>query len=347
MTSDERGSVPDPRDAAIAPAVKRTWLRRNASRAARPGTARPADSVAAAPDSGGRADTADVTHEGGRAGGARAAGRMDGPGAAPHGIRGGGSVEVRSASCEAGRTVVLREVDFAIGAGETIGIVGPNGVGKSTLLRTLAGLASPRAGEVTVGGQALHRISQRRRARLVAFVAQDELPQADLLVGELVAMGRTPYLPPWGAGGGGERMVVDAALRAVDLAGFEGRAVHRVSGGERQRVLLARALVQETPVLLLDEPTNHLDITHQLELLALARSLDRTVIMSLHDLALADRYCDRVLVLHDGRAHPLETPDIALRPEVLDTVFGVRALRPPDPETGTSHLLITARKAQP
>ncbi|MFJ4657715.1 ABC transporter ATP-binding protein [Nocardia sp. NPDC088792] len=262
------------------------------------------------------------------------------------GTRGGGSVAVRGLACAAGRRAVVSGVEFEVGAGEMVGIVGPNGAGKTTLLRTIAGLVAPAAGNVLVDEVAVHRLSVRRRARLLAMVAQDELPQADLLVGELVAMGRTPYLLPWGTGGDGDRMVVDEALRAVDLAGFEGRAVHRLSGGERQRVLLARALVQETPVLLLDEPTNHLDITHQLELLALARSLDRTVIMSLHDLALADRYCDRVLVLHDGRAHPLETPDIALRPEVLDTVFGVRALRVPDPETGSSHLLITARKAQ-
>ncbi|MTL12887.1 ATP-binding cassette domain-containing protein, partial [Nocardia seriolae] len=187
---------------------------------------------------------------------------------------------------------MVEGVDFEVWAGETIGIVGPNGAGKTTLLRTMAGLVAPRAGEVLVDGRALHRVSLRERARLVSLVGQDEQPPADLLVGELVALGRTPYLPPWGAGGDDERAAVDEALRLVDLAGFEGRAVRRLSGGERQRALLARALAQRTPVLLLDEPTNHLDITHQLELLTLARELAQTVVMSLHDLALADRYCD-------------------------------------------------------
>ncbi|WP_369639791.1 ATP-binding cassette domain-containing protein, partial [Nocardia sp. JMUB6875] len=125
---------------------------------------------------------------------------------------------------------------------------------------------------------------------------------------------------------------------------FAGRAVERLSGGERQRALLARALAQETPVLLLDEPTNHLDITHQLELLALARELEQTVVMSLHDLALADRYCDRVLVVEGGRAHPLEPPVTALRAEVLEAVFGVRAHRMADPHSDGTHLVITARK---
>ncbi|NNH72095.1 ABC transporter ATP-binding protein [Nocardia uniformis] len=238
---------------------------------------------------------------------------------------------------------MLTNASFTVLAGETVGIVGPNGSGKTTLLRTIAGLIRPVHGSVLVNGVGLHRISARQRARTIALVAQDEQPSADLLAGEVVALGRTPYLPPWGAGGVEEQDAVEAALRAVDLDGFAERPVHRLSGGERQRVLLARALVQDTPLLLMDEPTNHLDITHQLDLLALARELGRTVVLSLHDLALADRYCDRVLVLHRGRAHSLEPPAVALRAEVLDTVFGVHATRIPHPDTGIPHLLITAR----
>ncbi|AYF75643.1 ABC transporter ATP-binding protein [Nocardia yunnanensis] len=256
-----------------------------------------------------------------------------------------GGLVVCGLGCAAGRRRVIEGVDFSIRAGETVGIVGPNGAGKTTLLRTLAGLSAPVAGTVTVDGGLLHRVSPRERARLVSLVGQDERPPDDLLVGETVALGRTPYLPPWGASGPRERDAVAAALRQVDLAGFAGRAMSRLSGGERQRVLLARALVQRTPILLLDEPTNHLDITHQLELLALTRELPRTVVMSLHDLTLADRYCDRVLVVHDGRAHPLRPPETALRAEVLAQVFGVRAHRVPNPDGGGTHLIITGRKA--
>ncbi|MVU83305.1 ATP-binding cassette domain-containing protein [Nocardia sp. ET3-3] len=256
-----------------------------------------------------------------------------------------GGLEVFGLECVAGRRTVLSGVEFAVRAGETVGIVGPNGAGKTTLLRTLAGLVSPVAGEVVVDGRPLHRVSQRERARLVGLVGQDEQPPDDLRVGELVALGRTPYLPPWGAGGPDERAAVEAVLRLVDLDGFIGRPVSRLSGGERQRVLLARALAQRTPVLLLDEPTNHLDITHQLELLALTRELARTVVMSLHDLSLADRFCDRVLVVEGGRAHPLDRPEVALRTEILERVFGVRAHRAPDPESTRTHLIITERKA--
>ncbi|MEV6429742.1 ABC transporter ATP-binding protein [Nocardia sp. NPDC051463] len=257
----------------------------------------------------------------------------------------GVALEARGVTCAAGRRVIVADATFSIRAGETIGIVGPNGGGKTTLLHVLAGLDRPKRGQVVVDGRLLHGLSPRQRARAVALVAQDERPPADLRAGEVVLLGRTPYLPPWGAGSAQEQHAVEAALATVDLAGFAQRPVHRLSGGERQRVLLARALVQDTPLLLLDEPTNHLDITHQLDLLALARTLDRTIVMALHDLSLADRYCDRILVLHKGRAHPLEPPETALRPEVVDDVFGLHAIRIPHPDTGESHLLITPREA--
>ncbi|MEU8901655.1 ABC transporter ATP-binding protein [Nocardia sp. NPDC048505] len=253
----------------------------------------------------------------------------------------GATVAARAVTCAAGKRRIVSGATFEIDAGEVVGIVGPNGSGKSTLLRVLAGVQRPAHGQIVVNGHVLHDLSPRRRARIVALVAQDERPPADLRAGEVVALGRTPYLPPWGAGSPREQQAIDEALAAVDLAGFADRPVRRLSGGERQRVLLARALVQDTPVLLLDEPTNHLDITHQLELLALARTLNRTVIMALHEISLADRYCDRILVLHNGSAHPLDVPAQALRPDVLETVFGVRALRVQHPDTGESHLLLT------
>ncbi|MBF6174229.1 ABC transporter ATP-binding protein [Nocardia blacklockiae] len=254
--------------------------------------------------------------------------------------RGGPVLEVRGLACGPGRRDVLTGVTFAVEVGEIVGIVGPNGSGKTTLLRTLAGLLRPRQGEVFVNGSELHGLSPRRRARALALVAQDEQPPEDLRAGEVVALGRTPYLPPWGPGGPEERAAVERALHAVDLDGFADRPVHRMSGGERQRVLLARALAQDTPLLLLDEPTNHLDVTHRLALLALARTLNRTVVLTLHDLDLADRFCDRVLVLHDGHASDLAPPETALTPAVLGTVFGVRAARVRHPDTGLPHLLL-------
>ncbi|MBF4997554.1 ABC transporter ATP-binding protein [Nocardia sp. BSTN01] len=250
------------------------------------------------------------------------------------------ALRVEDLTCGPRGRVVLADAEFEVRPGEVVGVVGPNGAGKSTLLRTLGGLLRPRRGRVLVNGSALHALSARRRARLVAMVGQDDQPPADLCAGEVVALGRTPYLPPWGAGSPAERRAVEDALAAVDLGGFADRPVRRMSGGERQRVLLARALAQASPLLLLDEPTNHLDITHRLALLALVRGLGRTVVVALHDLTLADRYCDRVLVVHDGSASELRPPREALSSEVLATVFGVRAARVRHPETGATHLLL-------
>ncbi|TDP30544.1 ABC transporter ATP-binding protein [Nocardia ignorata] len=257
-----------------------------------------------------------------------------------------GRLHARELTCAIGRRTVLAEVDFSIEPGETVGIVGPNGSGKTTLLRTLSGVHRPRSGRVLVDDRVLHDLRPRRRAATVALVAQDEIPPDDMLVGEVVALGLTPYLPPWGLDAPREQQRATQALASVDLHGFAGRPVRQLSGGERQRVLLARALVQDTPVLLLDEPTNHLDVTHQLELLTLVRGLRRTVVAALHDLSLADRYCDRIIVLHKGRARPPAPPAEALSPAVVAEVFGVDANRVRHPVTGEDHLLITPREAR-
>ncbi|GAB2669336.1 ABC transporter ATP-binding protein [Saccharopolyspora gloriosae] len=242
--------------------------------------------------------------------------------------------------CSLGRRTVLTDVSLTAEPGETIGVVGPNGSGKSTLLRALAGILRPAGGEVLVDGVRLDRLTARQRAQRVALVPQEEDLPADFLVGEFVALGTTPYRAPWSGGGDAERAAVAAALRSVDLAGFEDRPVDRLSGGERRRVLLARGFAQRTPLLLLDEPTNHLDVHHRLQLLRLVRGSGRTCVLSLHDLSLAAATCDRILVLHGGTAGPATAPDEALTPEVVRAVFGVEATPVTHPRTGKPHLLI-------
>ncbi|GII59283.1 ABC transporter ATP-binding protein [Planotetraspora thailandica] len=249
-------------------------------------------------------------------------------------------------ACSVGQRVILRDIELDIAEGETVGIVGPNGCGKSTLLRILAGIRPPSAGRVLVDGVRLHRLGARQRARTVALVGQEQDLPSDLLVGELVALGLTPYRPPWSGGGPHERAAVVAALAAVDLDDFLDRPVDQLSGGERRRVLLARGLIQETPLLLLDEPTNHLDVRHQLHLMRLVRRLDRTVVVALHDLTLATTTCDRVLVLHEGGALPLAPPREALTPDVVNAVFGVDATPIRHPVTGDTHLLITPLRTE-
>ncbi|GAA1873353.1 ABC transporter ATP-binding protein [Pseudonocardia alni subsp. carboxydivorans] len=246
------------------------------------------------------------------------------------------SLRAEGLTCVLGGRTVLTGIDLAVEPGEVLGVVGPNGSGKSTLLRALAGIRGPAAGRVLLDGTPLTALRARQRARRIAFVGQEEDLPPDLCAGEVVALGLVPHRPPWAGGDALERAAVTAALAAVELDGLADRPVDRLSGGERRRVLLARGLAQDAGVLLLDEPTNHLDVRHALGLLELVRSLRRTVVVSLHDLDLADRWCDRLVVLHDGRALPAVSD---LDPDTVSRVFGVAAARVTHPVTGRSRLV--------
>jgi iron complex transport system ATP-binding protein len=244
--------------------------------------------------------------------------------------------------CAIGRREILRDIDLTVARGETVGVVGPNGSGKSTLLRTLAGILPPTTGQLRLLGSPLHGRSARQRAREVAMVGQEDAIADDLLVGELVALGRTPHRAPWSGGGAGERREVARALAAVEMGHAIDRPVQQLSGGERRRALLARGLAQDAPLLILDEPTNHLDVRHQLELLELVRTLRRTVVVAMHDLALAATACDRIVVLHGGTVLSSGPAARALTPEIVSLVFGVRATPVRHPRSGVVHLLFDA-----
>ncbi|MFC4950699.1 ABC transporter ATP-binding protein [Pseudonocardia sp. GCM10023141] len=251
-------------------------------------------------------------------------------------------LSVRGLACAIGRRVILRHVDIDVAGGEVVGIVGANGTGKSTLLRALAGIRPAAAGEVLVHGERLAAMPARARARALALVEQEDDLPADLLAGELVALGRIPHRPPWAGGDATERSAVLSALAQVDLAFAVDVPVGQLSGGERRRVLLARGLAQESPLLLLDEPTNHLDVRHQHALLQTVRSLGRTVVAAMHDLDLAAAYCDRIVVLHDGGVLAVGTPEQALTPDLVRQAFGVLATPVVHPGTGRVHLLFSA-----
>jgi iron complex transport system ATP-binding protein len=223
---------------------------------------------------------------------------------------------------------VFRDVSFAIRAGELVGLCGPNGAGKSTLLRLMLGLHAPSAGSVTLAGTALATLSRRQIARHAALLPQDAPADVPLSVREAVALGRLPHLGRLQPETAADVAAVARALEATDTASLAERPLTELSGGERHRVHLARALAQEAPLLLLDEPIAGLDIAHQLAAMDLLRATadaNRAVVVALHDLALAARRCDRILLLAGGALSADATPAEVLTADTLARVFGVRA----------------------
>ena len=225
---------------------------------------------------------------------------------------------------------ILQEVGARIRPGEVLGLIGPNGAGKTTLLRVLAMLLAPERGSVHYDGAPASELGRGALARRVAFLAQSGEAPAALSVEALVGLGRLPHRRPFAEAGAADRQAVARALALCDAGGFAGRAVGTLSGGERRRVLLARALAVEAPYLLADEPLAGLDPQHQLDTLQLLRRIsgDGTgVVVVLHDLTLAARFCDRVLLLHRGRHVSDGLPSEVLDDSRLAEVFGIHALR--------------------
>ena len=236
------------------------------------------------------------------------------------------------------RVPIIAGVDLTVRPGEFVGIIGPNGSGKSTLLRTLYRALRPSAGVVTMASEDVWAGSARAAARRTAVVAQETPSDFDFSVTEVVLMGRTPHKGMLSGDSLADWDIAATALERVGLIDKATRVYASLSGGEKQRVLLARALAQQTEVMVLDEPTNHLDIRAQLDLLELVRDLGLTTIAALHDLNLAAAYCDRLLVMSSGSLIATgETADV-LTPELLATVFGVRAIPGVHPITGRLHL---------
>jgi iron complex transport system ATP-binding protein len=235
--------------------------------------------------------------------------------------------------------LLVRELSLRVGRGETVGLVGPNGSGKSTALRCVYRALRPVRGVVRVGGTDLRSLPLRHSARSVAALTQDGGTDLDFTVAEVVALGRTPHLRGNAPLSRRERDLCVRAMARLGVDHLADRGLLSLSGGERQRVLVARALVQEPEILVLDEPTNHLDLRHQLELLALLRDADLTVLVVLHDLNLAAATCDRLGVLADGALVAVGTPTEVLTPELVRRVFGVAATVVAHPLTGDPQLL--------
>lgn len=233
----------------------------------------------------------------------------------------------------AGRAIV-DQVTMTVQKGEFVGLVGPNGSGKSSLLRTIYRVLAPTAGRITLDGANVWQMETRRAAQHTAVVAQERASDFDFTVEEMVMMGRTPHKGMFDHDTAEDYALIAHCLRQVKMTEFRNRRFQTLSGGEKQRVLMARALAQQPQFLVLDEPTNHLDIRYQLELLSLVKQLGVTTIAALHDLNLAAQYCDRIFMLHEGCVVAFGTPAEVLQPERIREVYQVEADVQYHPRTG-------------
>jgi iron complex transport system ATP-binding protein len=224
-----------------------------------------------------------------------------------------------------GRETILRDITLRIERGEFVGILGPNGSGKTTMLKLMTRVLRPSGGTLLFEGADIAGLPLKTFSRRAAFVPQDAATPFPFTVHEMVLMGRTPHLNRLSSAKRQDHDAVDAAMALTDIDGLKNKHMGELSAGERQRVVLARALAQDPSVLLGDEPTSHLDIGHQMKVLGLMRELNRTqgttVVLVLHDLNLAAQFCDRVFLFDGGRLVRTGTPRAALTKETIETVY--------------------------
>lgn len=237
-----------------------------------------------------------------------------------------------------GEKVIIEELSISIPMGQITTIIGPNGCGKSTFLKTLGRILGIKKGCIYLDGEDIHKLPTRELARKLAILPQTPQAPDGLTVEELVSYGRFPYQKGMGRLKKEDREIVSWAIHATGLGGFEDRATSDLSGGQRQRVWIAMALAQETEVILLDEPTTYLDMAYQLEILELLESLNKehgcTILMVLHDLNLASKFADHMIAFKEGRMIKAGTPEEVMNRETLREVFEIEAAIVADPVSG-------------
>ena len=220
---------------------------------------------------------------------------------------------------------IVKNISSIINDGEFVGVIGPNGSGKTTFLKSICKILKPESGKIYLNDRNLISMPLKESAKKMAVVSQFNDFSFDFTVEELVLSGRTPYKKSFELDNNRDFEIVEDALRKTNMMNMRKRLFSSLSGGERQMVLLARAITQQTEILILDEPTNHLDINHQIQLLRLVKSLKKTVFSVLHDLNLASAYCDRIYVVKDGEVYSQGTPEEVINNKMLRDVFGINA----------------------
>ena len=246
---------------------------------------------------------------------------------------------------------VLQKCSLEVSEGEILGILGPNGSGKTSLLKLMAGLLQPQEGLISLHGQDVSALLPQEMARRVALVPQESLMLFPFTVGELVLMGRFVHQKGWGWESAEDLRIARRAMRVMEVEHLADRTFQALSGGERHRTMIARALAQQSRILLLDEPTAFLDLKHQIEIYAILKGLNRdqavTVALVSHDLNLASQHCDRLLLLHEGRPYRTGPPKDVLTAEHLHVTYGCDVLIDSHPTAGTPRITLPHAEVRP
>ncbi len=260
-------------------------------------------------------------------------------------------IDLRSVSFRYRQDWVLQGISFKIERGEFIGVIGPNGSGKSTLLKTLCRLLSPQKGEIMLDLVPLKEMNQGEIARKIAVVPQEAYSLFPFRVVEMVLMGRSPYLGHLMFEGARDLEIAKKAMDWTEILPIGERFIDELSGGERKRVFIARALAQEPEVILLDEPTANLDIHHQVDFLNLILNLNRekglTIVMASHDLNIASEYCDRLILLRGGRIYTMGPPREVITRENIEKVYGCKVWVDENPISGMPRITLLKERGGP
>ena len=259
-------------------------------------------------------------------------------------------IELQNVSLGYGHTIVLKDVTFQVMPGEVVGLIGTNGSGKSTIIRALSRVISPRSGKILLDGKALSSIRRRDLARLIGVVPQMPLLPSAFTAFEIVLMGRNPHLGLLQYEGAKEMAIAWQAMEKTSTQSLAERRVSELSGGEIQCLLIARVLAQETKAILLDEPTANLDIGRQVEILDLIKNLcledNLAALAAVHDLNLASQYCDRLVLINDGRVHADGIPSEVITPQNIQEIYGAEDCVYVHPVNGLPTVLIKAGKGK-
>jgi iron complex transport system ATP-binding protein len=252
-------------------------------------------------------------------------------------------LKIKDLSVFYGDRQILHEIQLEVHSAEIVVLLGPNGAGKSTLIRAISGVIPIRTGNILVDQQDVTSLSTMERARHISVVPQAVSMPPAFTVWETVLLGRTPYLNFLGQTSAKDEAIAHQALEQVDVVHLIEKRMDEISGGEQQRVLLARTLAQDTPILLMDEPTTHLDISHQIDLLKLitkqAREKNLTVLIALHDLNLASMFADRIAIVQNGLLCVAGTPQETLTSEIINSVYNVPVHVVLHPQTGAPFVI--------